>query len=166
MFLHDAFDLPVFGVVHHQVHLAGVVPEEPGPRAPASDVCADDHRPAPAVEHAQESVVVFEFEFVFSLHAAADSHPVDDRLPERIVVGVELHRRVQPAVSQDAAVIEPYGPRGAGCERDEVDDYQREESVRGAYSEHVHQEDEETVSERSAARASAPPFVVICHSSG
>ena len=166
MLVHDVFDLPQLGVVHHQVHPAGIVPEEPGPRAPASDVCADDHRPAPAVEHAQESVVVFEFEFIFPLHAAADGHPVDDRLAERIVVGVEFHRGPKPAVSQDAAVIEPYGPRGAGCEGYEIDDYQREEGIRAPYPGHPHQEDEEVVSETAAARASAPLLAVISHSSG
>ena len=164
--VHDVFDPPVFGVVHHEVHFAGVVAEEPGPRAPAADVRADDHRAAPAVEQTQESVVILEFELVPVRHAAADGHPVDDGLPQRVIVGIEFDRRAEDAVTEYAAVIEPDGPRGAGCERDEVDDYQREESVRGAYSEHVHQEDEETVSERSAARASAPPFVVICHSSG
>lgn len=84
--VHDVFDPPVFGIVHHEVHPEGVVAEEPGPRAPAADVRADDHRAAPAVEQTQESVVILELELVPVRHAAADGHPVDDGLPQRVIV--------------------------------------------------------------------------------
>ena len=96
------------------MHFAGVVAEEPGPRAPAADVRADDHRAAPAVEQTQESVVILEFEFIPVRHAAADGHPVDDGLPQRVIVGIEFDRRAEDAVTEYAAVIEPDGPRGAG----------------------------------------------------
>ena len=80
------------------------------------------------------------------VHAAADGHPVDDGLPQRVIVGIEFDRRAEDAVTEYAAVIDG---RGGRVRKDEVDDTSED----AAYSEHVHQEDEETVSERSAARA-------------